>query len=104
MKIMKIEKLVKLSKTIGRIGIALGTINLCFVTLFFVIVLIEKINLTPSQIYCYVCSYTCSIVSIIIGKISISKLKMLEKELHITPLGREGSGKVRFVEENKEEK
>lgn len=39
---MKIEKLVKLSKTIGKIGIALGTINLCFVTLIFAIALIEN--------------------------------------------------------------
>lgn len=99
---MKIEKLVKLSKIIGKIGIALGTINLCFVTLIFAIALIEKINFTPSQICCYACSCTCSIVSIIIGKNSISKLKISEKELHAIPFG--GEGKIQFIGENKEEK
>lgn len=101
---MKTEKLIKLSKTIGKIGIALGIINLCFVTLIFAIVFIEKINLSPSQIYCYVCSCTCSIVSIIIGKTSISKLEMSKEELHVIPLGKEEKGKIRFIGENEEEK
>lgn len=78
--------------------------KLCFVTLFFVIALIEKINFTPSQICCYVYSYTCSIVSIVIGKISISKLEMPEEELHAVPLDKEGKENIRFIGENEEEK